>query len=374
MSFFCKLPWINIETGTKPNARPCCQWTGPSIPISEYFSSDELIGVKTQLLDGKVPRQCASCHNDELRTGYSLRLSEKSNDPELEKEILSHRRPDWFNIQRLSIKCSNVCNLKCLPCTVGSFIREKEYFDLGFRPRPPILQRKDDLHLYRDLGFRQLTLGGGEPFYDGLAWGFLRDLVDSDQSKQIRVDINSNMTAATHEKLDWLAENFQHVIIKASIDGIGPRNEYLRWPSSWSTIHDNVMHAAARKNITTVITTALSNLSLLTFDEVICYAVENKLNLFITPVTSPEPLNVNHLPQAIKKKLLTRYKELREKIKDDAWDKTLAVVDAVIRICENDSDWNLEDTQDFVEKHDRARGTQILDVFPELENYFTRRP
>lgn len=372
--FFCKLPWINIETEKKDTARPCCQWQGAGYPIGEYFSNQELLEAKRQLLQGKAPRQCQFCEDNEREIGHSLRLSEKLDRPELEQEILARHDAEWWAIERLSIVASNVCNLKCLPCTNGSYVRDKENFDLGFRIKPPEIYRKNNLHLYRDLGFSRLTVNGGEPFYDQIAMQFLQDLVDAGRSQNIRVDINSNMTAATPDRIDWLSANFKHVIIKASVDGITGRNDYLRWPSDWKQIETHMSYAAEKSNITVVITSAVSNLSLLTFDEVIRYAVDHRYNLFITPVMNPKQLNVHRLPLVVKAALATRYRDLREQVKHTAWNNTLMALDTVIQICDDPSDWDLQELEDYLRRHDDHRGTQVLTAFPELYNYFTRNP
>lgn len=372
--FFCKLPWINIETEKRDTARPCCQWKGAGYPIGEYFASEELLEAKRQLLQGKAPPQCQFCEDSEREIGHSLRLSDQLDRPELTEEILNRQQADWWPIDRLAIVASNVCNLKCLPCTNGSYVRDKENFDMGLRIRPPEIFRKTNLHLYRDLGFTQLTVNGGEPFYDQIAMQFLSNLVDIQRSKHIKVYINTNMTAATPDRIDWLSDNFEHVTIKASVDGIAARNDYLRWPSDWNQIETHMFYAAEKSNVTLVITSAVSNLSLLTFDEVICYAVDHRYNLFITPVMDPKPLNVHRLPRAVKADLATRYRDLRERVKHKAWNNTLMTLDTVIQICDDASDWDVQELEDYLRRHDDHRGTQVLAAFPELHNYFTRNP
>jgi len=370
MSFFCNLPFTEvISNGT--NIRPCCVMRkNVEVNIDNYFNDAEMITIKRQLLDGQAPRQCFACVSSERTDGHSPRIMAEQFYPELSRHIKEKNDATYYNIKSVSIRTSNICNLKCLPCEGQSFVRDTELRKLNLIPISPTLRHHPNWDNLLKLDFERLTLLGGEPFYDKITFDLLKNLVSNGKSKSVQIDLNTNLTAITQEKMQFLVENFKKVMIKGSIDGIGAVNDYLRYPSKWADIELCISIVRSFPEVDLVVTTALSNLSLIKYHELIRWAADTKINLFITPVDTPEVLRKSLLPPALKSDLLKIYQSLKIELAGKLWDRTEVCIDTCINICSGDSD--IKDWPEFLEwinKHDKLRGTCLNDVFPELLDY-----
>ncbi len=375
MTFFCNLPFTELHIGStidNPTSRPCCVFSPTTrIHPSNYKTDPQMRMVKQQLLQGQAPKQCQHCVKAEAMDGTSLRLMAEMFYPELSKEIKQRNDPDYFDLQKLTLGTSNICNLKCLPCHSSSYVRHIELKKLGLSDYPLRVARANNLDAYLELEFKHVTLLGGEPFYDMITFDFLKKLATHGRSKEISVDLNTNMTAVTDQQLEFLSSNFKHIIIKASIDGIGPVNDYLRYPSHWKEIEQNLQKLVQYSNISHVVTTALSNLALLRYHDVIRWAADNKTNLFITTVYDPRLLRPELLPSPIKANLLKIYQDLKTSLSGKVWDRTEHCIDACIKICSS-TEYDHEEFQKFlswIKLHDDHRGQSMISVFPELVDY-----
>lgn len=374
MNFFCHLPWTAIHVG--PNScAPCCMYNANDqsqlSTIEEYLGSEELAQVKSQLLDGQAPTQCQSCVDQEKANAHSFRLLHNKFHDDRTQEILSESGSNKLP-SSLQVLTSNTCNLLCLPCNSdNSYVREVELKKLGIKSKVAVHFKKNSVldQVYK-FDFEEITFLGGEPFGDKVTFECLENLVAHDKSKNITLDLNTNGTLIDRAKIDFLSENFKFVYIKASIDGIGPVNNYLRYPSDWHDTEPRVLLAQNYDNMSLMLTTALSNLSLMRYYQVIEWAVENSLNdLFLTPVYSPKELHFGNLPTDIKNQLLIVYQDLKQKYAGKVSERIEYVIDTCINCCTTEVNWDFSNTIEWLQRHDCHRGNNLLEVFPELEPY-----
>jgi sulfatase maturation enzyme AslB (radical SAM superfamily) len=370
MSFFCNLPFTEIQTDGN-TARPCCVFSSKQqIELSSYYANQELFDAKKKLLNGTPPTQCLWCVEQEKSTGNSFRLLAETFHSELSDKIKQYNNPTYFDIRNVTFTTSNICNLKCLPCENASFVRDSELVKLNLKKNIPILE-KNNYQSLLNYNFNKITLLGGEPFYDLITFELLNELIVREKSHNIQVDINTNMTAITEEKMDFLVKNFDKITIKASIDGIGTVNDYLRYPSRWETIEKNIELVKSYTDVDLIITGAVSNLALIKFHQVIDWVVEKDLSLFMTHVSNPTVLAPSLLPIDIKKQLLEIYQSQKNRLSGKIHDRTEYCIDSCIHIC-SDIDTNLSKWPAFISwinKHDQLRQQSLTQIFPEIIDY-----
>lgn len=335
--------------------RPCCEFVGS---ISVEPGNDKLQQIKNQLINNEFPAGCIKCKTKEEVLGHSLRKLSLS-----EYTLPDGITPDYFDLEKLSIDTGNICNLLCLPCNgQSSYIRGVELNKIS---AIPIVESKADLNLQRflDLKFANLTVSGGEPFADKVTFEFLNQLVASGRAPAIKLNLISNLTMITEDKLKFLTSNFAEVYISGSIDGVGAVNEYLRYPSKWSTIENTISMMQQFPGLGFCITTALTNLSVLRYYELLEWANSKSiLDKFITTVSDPGEMTSHILPADIKRKLLPIYEKL-------SLDNPTANV--CVEICKDETDHRdkFNQTVQWCLKHDKLRNTNLFDVFPELKAY-----
>lgn len=374
MSVYCHLPWTELFV-TKDSVSPCCVFAGSVNGDTEkYFESELLANLKQQMLVNQPPNACSHCSDRELENQHSFRLLHNNFRPDLIDAVITD--PTQNYIENISITTSNICNLKCLPCLSSSYTRELELKKLNLINYIPIVEHIDEVSTVagklKKINFKKLTVLGGEPFYDKYCIELLKNLVKNNKSKEIELDINTNCTSINKKIVDFLSDNFKFVQIKASIDGIGKVNDYLRYPSNWSDILTSLSLLQDRENVNVIITTALSNLSLIRYYEVIEWALNfGIVDLFLTPVSDPTEMAVINLPNNIKRSLETKYLKLKEKylINNQLTDRTIYCIDTAINSCKELTDFDMSTTLGWLSMHDNLRGTDCFDVFPELNDY-----
>lgn len=339
--------------------------------LTDYLESEELAQVKSQLRNGQAPVQCQRCVEQETANAHSFRLLHNKFNSSQTREILSdpnYNKPPTS----LQVQTSNTCKLLCLPCSAGaSYVREVELNKLGFKTiQVPHLKKNPVLDNLHEYDFEEITLLGGEPFGDKVTFECLEKLVAHGKSKNITLDLNTNGTLITREKMNFLSENFKFVYIKASIDGIGAVNDYLRYPSNWQDLEPRVLMAQEYDNVSLLVTTALSNLSLLRYYQVVEWAVKHSIkDLFLTPVHHPAALAFDNLPVNMQQHLLTQYQDLKKKYTGTVSEKIEFVIDTCINSCSTSKEKDFSGTIAWLQRHDQHRGNRMSDVFPELESY-----
>jgi hypothetical protein len=368
--FWCVLPFTDVNV-FKSTITPCCDFkSSKPESLDTYFSSQTLSRVKQQLLDGQAPKECNTCVVKEQQSGHSFRILANKFKEDESVALQQSANANTWAVSQVMVVPNNVCNLKCLSCNGGaSFIRgvELEKLGLEFRPR---LTKNPNLDRLLDLEFETLTISGGEPFGDGATLPLLEKLIKSGRSKHIRIDINTNLTLLKAPILDNLVNNFKKVYIKGSIDGFGKVNEYLRYPSKWEDIEQAMM---LLKNTATehCITTTISNLALLRSYELINWATDFGVrSFFVTPVLNPSTMAADCLPNTLKQQLLPQYTTIKNKFSEQSNPRLMHYIDTCIHLCQpSDREKNWPAAVSWLTKHDQLRGTNYLDVFPELIGY-----
>lgn len=377
MNFFCHLPWTAVHIGTK-NCAPCCMYKpndrSQVDTLEKYFESEELAQVKSQLLNGQAPVQCHRCVEQEKANGHSFRMIHNKFHDDRTQEIISdpgYNKPPTS----LEVLTSNTCNLMCLPCNQGaSYVREVELNKLGLKSMlVPHIKKNSVLDEIHKFDFSNISFLGGEPFGDKVTFECLRNLVANGKSQNTRIDFNTNGTLISQENLDFLSENFKFVYIKASIDGIGSLNDYLRYPADWADLAPRVLLAQKYSNMSLMLTTTLSNLSIMRYYQVVEWAIENSIkDLFLTPVHNPSELYFGNLPTDIKNHLLTVYQNLKKKYAGQMSERIEFVIDVCINGCLAESNRDFSTVIAWLQLHDQHRGNNLLDVFPELAPYYAQ--
>lgn len=364
--FWCGYPFLSVHTDGI-TARPCCVYTPKNqIPLDGYFENEEIVSTRQHLLNGIAPPQCVKCVNSEKTVGHSFRTMSNKFEYQKEKQNYSLNSK---SVQHLFLISSNVCNLKCLPCTNSSYVRELELHSLKLVNFTPTL-RTPKLDNLLKFDFKKITISGGEPFYDKKSLDFLQKLSKENRSKDIEIDINTNLTNITDNLLDFLLENFKSVQLKGSLDGVGATNDYLRYPSEWHVLEKSVDKILSRKSIEFCLTTALSNLSLLHFYKLLTWGLERNIrNHYISTVFNPDVLAVHKLPVKIKQQLLPYYIDIKNNLDHTYFDRTAEAVDICINSCYNNTDTEPSELINYLKAHDALRKTDFLSVFPELQEF-----
>lgn len=253
------MPFTGMQVATTGELRPCCLYEDAlgdvRTGIVEAWESAEWADLRDRFLRGEPVPGCWKCVEEERRGGHSLR-QERSEYEHLvvRRAGVSTATPDEVVVtadsrpRLLDLRFSNRCNLKCRTCWHGASSRW--YADaraLGL-PVGPVAEIESFAPgtVLQELApllpsVEMIYFAGGEPLLAPDHGSLLRHLIDIGRH-DITLEYNSNMMVRDVESWDVfdLWEQFAHVRVEASIDGVGDVGALVRSGFDWSTFVHNV--------------------------------------------------------------------------------------------------------------------------------------
>jgi hypothetical protein len=269
---FCDKPFNHNYVHPNGKMRLCCT-TIQDLPtdnnynlfdankhsIDDYWNSNRMREIRRKMIAGEKIRDCERCYRQEEQGAESLRSTEGMD------EFIIDTLPDGTyqkSATTMQIQLGNICNLKCKMCSqMYSHMHGMETKEIGEQDpewlhwvkeqganvnnwtnelgikqewyRSKETKLKMFGHISRNI--TQLVVIGGEPtlipeFYE------LFEYCDQQGTlKDKNVTIVTNLTNTNTKLTKWLPK-LKKWQIWASVDGVGERTEYIRYPSKWNTI------------------------------------------------------------------------------------------------------------------------------------------
>lgn len=283
------------------HAKLCCisndvrSFSGNS--IRSYWNSNDLANIRDHMITGEgFLKECEACKNDEKVSGHSRRIDE------LDK--LTYHSPLSFPTH-LSLKLSNVCNLKCIMCGPSYSTKWNEDVKDFSLLRPNLTKEKtnilnkkllsrtiDDFIHSNSNQEKTIDLYGGEPFYDKSFWKIISSYKTS-LTKNITINLNTNGTKLSYEELKILSK-FKSANVSFSIDGIDDVFEFVRFPAKWHKVKENLLNykqlSNKMPNYKCGIYITISSFSLIGLRNLLNFCNKHRINRWINFATR-EPSN-----------------------------------------------------------------------------------
>lgn len=243
--------------------------------IKDTFNSESFRSARLKSLTGQVPRACQRCFDEEKNGIVSKRLTEINNYP---KFTLAHARSitnddgsiDDIKFDFVELRLGNLCNLACRTCNpyssskwVSDHAKLKktlpfkiiDFSQSNTYKWPEQESFWNELIKYCDQ-VKVFYINGGEPTLIKQHFEFLRKLISLGRT-DVTLWYNINMTNLTNEIIS-LWKHFKHVRISCSIDDLGERNHYIRWPAEWEGTISNFLWLREHPEIYVDITQTVS--------------------------------------------------------------------------------------------------------------------
>jgi MoaA/NifB/PqqE/SkfB family radical SAM enzyme len=429
MNKFCPLPWIHLATRPNGDVRVCCTANASGAgeedtkdaglvkqngqvmnlqqhTISEVWNSDYMKTVRLQMLDNKIPPSCTKCFEEESKGIVSKRQWESVvwNERLDMPAIIGATGKDGslpVDIPYFDLRLGNLCQLKCIMCSPhdsSSWIKE---WKLQY-PKYKTIELKQDQQWDNDFDYtwykkgsflndmrsqasniRELYFAGGEPLLIPEHYKILEFMVETGAAKNCILRYNSNGLELP-EKLFDLWNHFKQVKFNFSVDSVGERNDYIRYPSKWEDVVNNLKRLDnTPDNITVNIACAVQLLNVITISELVHWKESMNFKKINLPpygagligthlVYLPSYLNVRVLPKHLKDKVKknVEYFCSRRSTDDEfaqnpyglkRWQGLVQYMMA--------EDWShkIPMLLDYLEVTDQRRGTDFRKTFPELD-------
>ena len=392
-SRFCSIPWIHAASKTNGSSRVCCLMndgtTGHNFKthtIEEIHNSEVTRKIRRQFLAGEEPVECGRCWIKEDGGAGSRRTFTNKTY----KDIIDYDKavqltaPDGSTTQMpiyWDLRFGNLCNLKCVMCSPQSssmwykdwsLLNNKDHFyDDDTRIE---MNDKNDAnyswyqseHFWEQLEnnidqLQHVYLVGGEPTIIEQHYVFLQKLIDKGVSKNVTLEYDTNITNVHQRAMDqW--SHFKKILLQCSIDDFGEQNDYIRFPSKWQKINENIQRAIANPN---VYSSDLKIQISITWQILNAFTILNLLDHFeryqigtIRILSIPNSLDAKNLPRQAKLDIIDRYTNSVHK------DKVIHLINYLKLTLDYDSDPH--DCVVFLEKLDKIRGTDWKKTFVEL--------
>lgn len=423
---FCPLPWIHLATRPNGDVRLCCtaNASGAGVDdikdaglvkqdginmnlrehtIEQVWNSEYMRSIRKQMLNDLVPTSCTKCFAEEDVGIVSKRQWETvvwSNRLDL-ANIVDSTADDGslpVNIPYFDLRLGNLCQLKCIMCSPhdsSSWIKE---WKLQY-PKYKTIELKQDqgwdssfdytwykkgsfLHSMREQShsIKELYFAGGEPLLIPEHYKILEFMVSTGSSKNCVLRYNSNGLEISDHLLD-LWNQFKQVKFNFSVDAVGEKNHYIRYPSTWDSVVQN-LHKLDNTpdHIIVNIACAVQVLNVMYLPELVKWKQSqnfkkiNKDNgaglIGLHLVYLPSYLNIRVLPKSIKDKVTNTLVEFISSITDERfltdpmgkqrWEGLINYM--------NQEDWSnkLPALIEYLNICDETRNLNYKQTFPEL--------
>lgn len=208
---------------------PCCLYPVNKTNEIKFHTNPILVDPRNQWNNNISPDGCIAC-----------KLAEDSGN-----SSRRHGSNQWYadhgynntdvELLRIDYWTGDTCNLRCAICGPNNSSAWKEELQI------PSTKRKQTVnYAWKDLDLSKLKMihfNGGEPLLSKEHIIFLDTVPDK---SQVIINYNTNGTIKPTAQLLTLWSKFKLVQLDFSIDDIGDRFEYQRYPAKWVDVVENL--------------------------------------------------------------------------------------------------------------------------------------
>lgn len=267
----CPLPWLHLSAHLDSTMRLCCNTdtegfifddAGNTLKlkdvnnIQEYFNLDHYKNIRRKMLKGEEPQECRKCFEVEKHGGESVRQGllnryfKNQNFKNNFKNTNIQTGEITASVQSLDLSLSNKCNLRCVMCSpAASYSLKPEFDKFEIEYDKSFVEGahqnwKDENSFSHIISQVSATLDdfqttGGEPFLSEEHLKMLKIIVENGHAANVTLIYHTNCTIK-NERLFELWKSFKKVSLHFSIDGYASLNEYIRYPTKWNEVQENV--------------------------------------------------------------------------------------------------------------------------------------
>jgi MoaA/NifB/PqqE/SkfB family radical SAM enzyme len=393
--WICPEPFTNIYAGTTGYYLPCCIIDTRDLSFIkkthninedsffEFYNSYDMKRLRSSMKNNNdqefINKICSVCKNQEKsgnkshRQWYISRFIEgdfKDKKNELEVIIEENKQPTFFHSIEYDALSGNLCNLSCNMCTEYSSSR---YFSESIKLKEvinknPLIQIKPNEKVLKELPeilskINELKLVGGEP----LLAEYTYKLMEMTQNKQnVIVRLITNATN-NPERFIKLANLFKKITINISIEGYQEVNDYIRYPSKWNVIQENVKKLKTIKNNKIIFVSTINALNIGKLYEII----ENvKEDYTMSSIVTNNFYSINSIPDDIKNMYLNLYYSKINKYNSLGKEQAKKLIKYLEYSIYNEQD--MIKMIQHIKRRDKLRNTNMLNLFPEWKSYYEK--
>ena len=236
---FCVLPFVHLFVNETNDIAYCChaKFLKKHTPNFDFIEDDDYNDVRTKMKQGtKVPKFCNTCYEVEKHNGESYRML--ATKEWLTKLQTSDVDKIDSKLVYYDVRNDSLCNLNCRMCDPKSSTQlQKEYKEIGI----PFNINYNKSKLNEIVNYdtvEKIYIAGGEPTIMPEVSKLLTKCIENNRT-DLDLTLLTNGTNV-NSKFESLLRQLTNVNLTLSIDGYDEVNRYIRWPSDWKTITNNI--------------------------------------------------------------------------------------------------------------------------------------
>lgn len=422
---FCSSPWFHIRL-TYNGSYDVCRWSKngatdlniQTTSLMEFYNSDSMRTLRTQLLAGEQPQACEACYYQDSFGKLSGRVRQLNKSAITLKEFpLTFRSSPHLPVFEysadmqgasshfptdLQIDLGNTCNSACIMCDPTASSRlvadYKKLSKLDSRlfaePKPYRSWTEDPAVVDRFVQevsafpyIRYVHFLGGETLYNQAFYNICENL-----SGDMIVGTTTNGTIY-NDRLEQLIPKFQEFHLGISIESVSGLNDYIRYPGPTDQILENILKFVALRDrhpglqLELRITPNLFSISEL--DQVFEFMIKHDI--------IAESCNILHQPRSLRMELMpddirqetivklqgivdrlgtytaqvnTRRSDLSQQVIAQLANEYLEFVKTYTK--PNDTEESLKELVSFLKSFESIRNNTILDYAPRYKEFLRR--
>jgi MoaA/NifB/PqqE/SkfB family radical SAM enzyme len=336
--------------------QPCCWYKGRLDVFDPTFDEDK--NRISQITDW-VP-ECGACKQIEDSGVYGNRSPRLRSFEEIPDGSIPDNVPGWMELT-IDITCNAAC-VMCGPLHSTTWIKQEIKFGIKTKHDLPDMVDPfvwlDKIKSIFTLKYvKSVSFLGGEPFESPIPLEFLKLLKQEHGSlAEVEVHFQTNGSLKPELELIDLMRECKRIKFNMSLDGVGPRLEYIRYPLQWYRIENTLayMKSLNLPNIKFFILATLTPLNAYYYNELEAWAAEHigELGKPIWPNRAIGKADLNQTPQLLRQVIIDKFG-----------------IDHPVGKMFSNLDHTMQSCIPYFDNLDRNRKTNWRETFPEIVKY-----
>lgn len=310
---YCPMIHGGLHLNLKESAKQlvfnqCCLSTAPLTVVNnptDVWSSKTLTDMRQRNDENTWDKNCWECERAEASGSSSFRL-DMINKFGIKRNLSGP--------QRIDLLFDRSCNLACRTCGPHSSTLWQQHLkqnNIPIEKYTNTTKFEEIISMLRSIDLSNLEMVqfcGGETLMGNTYWNTANAIAElvTDAKHKITLGFQTNGTQKIDERNFEILEKFHLVKILISLDGIGDRFDYMRWPAIWNQVSDNIMAMKEQLpvNVMFIIQETTSNLNLFYHNEVSDWVNTNfstnrlgDITNYANQLSMHDNLNVNNITQ-----------------------------------------------------------------------------
>jgi hypothetical protein len=232
----CLEPFKNLSIefrNNKPAIAPCCIYPLAQAETVDFVNNANLVNIRQQWIDGTPPAGCKSCTEMESQ-GFPSRKQIAADKWAWNNTPIRPGDIPTVELTKMDYWVGDICNLACIMCGPNNSSLWKQELGVIKDEKKSIVNRA-----WKNLDLSHIEiihLWGGEPFLSKEHVEFLQALPNK---SKVTLYYTTNGTVQPSPELLEVWKECNQVDVYCSLDDIGPRYEYIRYPANWTQTVEN---------------------------------------------------------------------------------------------------------------------------------------